>query len=100
MCKIDASSLVCSRRVVDLQLVVFRDGVDDSYREISRKALIAIFACVTKGETAAVFTFHFFRSPHHFVEPTSSTVQRVRTVILWKRVLLAIQRKLSVGDSI
>src|SRR5690242_3267993 len=100
MCKVDDRSLVRRRQVVDLQLVVFCDGVDDGYRKISRKALITIFACVTECETAAVFTFHFFRGPYHFVEPTRSTVQCVPTVILRKRVLLPDQRELSVADSI
>src|SRR3984893_17527574 len=71
-------------------------GVADSRSEGARKALIAVFA--HQGELNSIG--NFTPVPDQLVETLDTPMQGVGAVIGGKMVLLAIERKTSVGDPV
>ena len=98
--QVDYCVLVGRRLVVKMELVGFRQCVGHRDREVSRIALLTIFAEVRKFECRSLFSCYLFGFPDDLVKTLQAAMKMVFTVIACQLVLFPIQHEPARADSI
>ena|SRR5436309_949208 len=89
--------LIGGRPVIQLQLVVFSNGVCHDGRQVSRIAFFSVLTEVSQLESLCV---GLSRLPDDFIESSQPSVQMIWTVVLSQFVFRSVQREPGAADAI
>ena len=98
--EVDRGRRIGSGRVVNAKFVIIRQSIDHFDRQVTRVALLLVWAQVVQLQGRPFFGFQRFGLPDDFIEPLDPTVQMVGTVVSGEYVLLPFECELTAGDTV